>query len=327
MPVMDFKLFAISKKDDKSIASGFDHAERTGDNTFSIFFIDGTHVDLRIPLPEDGVAIVDVKIDENSHLICTMSDGTKIDAGEFENNAVLSEDLKATVEIGTVSSGKIYPKNTKLEKIIRDILIKEEAPTVALTLNPTKVLYDIVSETLSTIGMIANVTQKTYPPTKVTYSINNVVVNEKNITAGGSYGYSHNFASPVNTEQIIKVTVTDGKMSSSATKTIKFVGKSYYGICDSDIGTPTEAQIKALANNELKDVKALTYSGITTDFGKVCYAYPKDFGALTSIKDPVNNYNYTDSFSRSTVVIDGIDYFVYTQTEPSGADDVKLTFA
>ena len=63
------------------------------------------------------------------------------------------------------------------------------------------------------------------------------------------------------------------------------------------------------------------------DFGKVVYAYPKEFGALTSIKDTVNNLNYTDSFSKTTVTVDGIDYLVYTQTDPSAADGIKLVFA
>lgn len=274
-----------------------------------------------------GVGIKAVEIDTDNHLVVTYTDDTTYDAGELPNSSKLEEDLTATIEIGSVKSGKKYVKGTPLEDVIRDILIKVEAPTVTLTLSPTKVLYDVVTETLSTIGMIANVTQKTNPVKKVTYSINGVVVNERDITNSGQYGYSHNYASPVNTEQVLKVTVTDGELSSSATKTIKFVARSYYGVVDSSIGTPTEAQIKGLTNNELKDTKALTYSGITTDFGKVCYAYPKDFGALSSIKDPVNNYDYTASFSRSTAVIDGIDYYIYIQTVASGADDVKLTFA
>ena len=31
--------YVLQMKGDKSIASGFDHATRTGDNTFSIYFI------------------------------------------------------------------------------------------------------------------------------------------------------------------------------------------------------------------------------------------------------------------------------------------------
>ena len=36
----------------KGLASGFDHATKTGDNTFDIYFKDGSHVSLTIPQPE-----------------------------------------------------------------------------------------------------------------------------------------------------------------------------------------------------------------------------------------------------------------------------------
>ena len=80
---MDKKVFAISKKDDKSIASGFDHAQRTGNNTFSVYFTDGSKVDLLIPLPadgvdgKDGVSISDAKIVDDK-LVVTLSDGTEL---------------------------------------------------------------------------------------------------------------------------------------------------------------------------------------------------------------------------------------------------------
>ena len=61
--------------------------------------------------------------------------------------------------------------------------------------------------------------------------------------------------------------------------------------------------------------------------GKVYYAYPTSFGALTSIKDLVNNLNYTTSFTQSTVSVDGMDYYVYLQIDPAAATNVELTFA
>lgn len=38
----------------KSFASGFDHATQTSDTTFTIFFKDGSKIDLAIPVPKDG---------------------------------------------------------------------------------------------------------------------------------------------------------------------------------------------------------------------------------------------------------------------------------
>ena len=78
--------YGLSQSEIKKVASGFDHAERTGDNTFSIFFIDGSQVDLTIPLPsdgkdgengKDGISIVDTRQTDNTHFVCVLSDGTE----------------------------------------------------------------------------------------------------------------------------------------------------------------------------------------------------------------------------------------------------------
>jgi len=256
-----------------------------------------------------------------------MSDSSTIDAGELDNNDYLDEDLTATVNIGTVTSGKKYPKGTKIETILRDILIKEEPPSVTINLNPSATLYDVVNDTVSEVVITGVVVKKTYNPTLITFYVNNTVVHEKAISDGGNVSYSYKPATPTNQDMIIKVVVSDGKLQGTATKNIKFVGKSYYGVIDASVGTPSEAQVKALANNTLKDVKGLTYSHITIDYGKVVYAYPQSFGALTSIKDTINNINYNDSFSRTAFKVDGIDYYVYTQTDPSASDDVQIVFA
>ena len=72
--------YALQVKGDKSIASGFDHATRTGDNTFSIYFIDGSKVDLTIPLPsdgQDGISITGVNDIGNGKFTLLFSDGSE----------------------------------------------------------------------------------------------------------------------------------------------------------------------------------------------------------------------------------------------------------
>lgn len=315
------------------VASGFDHAVRTGDNTFSIFFIDGSKVDLTIPLPkdgEDGLGIDNVEIDADKHLIVTFTDGTTHDAGLLTTQTALEEDLTATVEIGSVTNGKKYLKGTSLEKIIRDILIKEVAPSVTLTLAPSDALYDITGDGVDSIKLTAKVTKGTYEPKKIEFYVGTTKVFEENITSGAtSFSYDYVPATPIKENTTFKAVVTDSKatpMSGQTTKTIKFVGQSYYGLVASDTGAPTDVQIKAL-NKTLKDVKGYVYKNIICDFNKVVYAYPSEFEALTSIKDIENNINYTNSFTRTTVKVDGIDYYCYTLTEPTGADGVDITFA
>ena len=90
---------------------------------------------------------------------------------------------------------------------------------------------------------------------------------------------------------------------------------------------PTEAQIKALQNFTLKGVKGFKYNDISFDYNKVVYAYPASFGDLESIKDVENNVNYTNSFTKTNVTVDGITYVYYTQNDASQAVAINLTFA
>lgn len=274
----------------------------------------------------DGISVKDAVI-RDYHLIITLSDDTEIDAGEIGTSAELSEDLTATVAIGSVTVGKKYTKGTALEMLIRDILIKVEAPAVALSLVPNTSVYDIVNETLSNVTLKAVVTKKTYATKTVKFYAGDTLLDTQDISDGGTFTYNYTPATPIKATTIFKAVVEDveGNSSESAV-TVSFVGKSYYGVVEPTVGEPTEAMIKALGST-LKTYKGYVYKNITCDYNKVVYAFPASFGALASIKDVENNINYTNSFTRITVSVDGISYYVYTQTDPSGADGVNLTFA
>lgn len=83
---MDKKVFAISKKDDTSIATGFKTAYSNGDGTYTVEFIDGTKV-VTAPIKGDkgdgGIGIKNVTINADGHLIVTMTDDTEVDAGKI----------------------------------------------------------------------------------------------------------------------------------------------------------------------------------------------------------------------------------------------------
>ena len=78
---MDIVTYALCKKIASAAASGIEsmHVEGT---TLYIETKDGEILEVNFPVPEDGVSITDVDIDSNHHLICTMSNGETIDAGE-----------------------------------------------------------------------------------------------------------------------------------------------------------------------------------------------------------------------------------------------------
>lgn len=102
--------YGASKNKIESVASGFDHATKTGDNTFSIYFIDGSRIDLTIPLP-DGVG--NLEIDADGHLICTLTDGTVIDSGELPSASI----SKLTdVDLSTLNDGDTLVYNATSNK-------------------------------------------------------------------------------------------------------------------------------------------------------------------------------------------------------------------
>lgn len=304
----------------------------------------------------DGESIVSIEIDANNRLKCTLTDGAvivtnpldlsaeKIDYTNaevsgvsnvqqaldklFEGGGVLKEEIVSTVAIGSVTVGKRYPVGTSLEDIIRDILVQYKTPAVAITLTPDTALYDVVSETLPTTKITANVIKQTSEIAKVDFYVGNTLVNSitTDVADGGVFNYNYTPPENVNKNTTFKVVVTDVENGvGNTSKTVKFVAHTYFGtIGEADV--LDEVAVKAM-DKVLKDSKAYLWSGITVDFGKVVYCYPSSFGALSSIKDMVNNINYTNSFERTTMTIDNIEYYVYTQIDASNADNVELTFA
>lgn len=276
---------------------------------------------------KNGVGITAAEVDANGHLIFTMSDGETIDCGEVGGDAKLKESLTATESIGNVTSGKTYPAHTELETIIRDMLIKYFPPAVTITTDPATKLYDIVTDKINAIQLKAAVTKKTEDVTKVSFYRGNTLLNEitSGVTAGGNFTYNYTPDVPIDSDVTFKATATDGQQQNTSTVTIKFVGRSYYGICDASVTEPDETVIKS-GSNTLKDTRNFKYTGITTEWGKVFYAYPKSFGALTYIKDDINNINYWESFTATEVQVDGILYYCYTLNEATAADDNEITF-
>ena len=287
---------------------------------------DGSQHTVQFDQPSDGISVEGLNIDENNHLICILSDGSEIDAGEFPSNKpVLEQRLTPNIFMGSVKNN--YPVGTSLEEIIRDILTEKNPPALAVNLNPSTQLYNAVSDVIDYLKINAVVTKKTNDIAKIEYYINNTLVNtvSEGCSSGGTFPYSYN--TPINDNTVIKVVATDIEgLSSTISKKIEFYPPIYYGIINANISEPTEVMIKTL-NSKLQNTKVFTYSGITTDWGKVCVCIPKVLGTISSIFDTVNNLSYNSSFSTITVNVDGFDYSVLTQIDPSAANGVTLKFS
>ena len=58
---------------------------------------------------------------------------------------------------------------------------------------------------------------------------------------------------------------------------------------------------------------------------RTCYMYPKDFGKLTTIKD-ANNFEYINSYTLTERTINGVNYYIYTLTDPVTITNFKQSF-
>lgn len=250
---------------------------------------------------------------------------TALDLLFEEGGGVLEEEINPNVSMGSVKAN--YPVGTPLEVIIRDMLQEKISPTVSVSINPNKTLYDIVSESVTSLTINATTTKKTNPIAKVEFYVNGALKHTvtTNVANGGTVPYIYN--TEIKETTIIKVVVTDSEgLSATQSKTITFVGRSYYGYIEPDVEV-SEAVIKTLQHNVLQNTKALTYSGITCTYHRIVYCYDKAFGELSTIIDPINNFSYNNSFEKKTITVDGIEKLCYVLIQPTGADDVTVKFS
>lgn len=240
-----------------------------------------------------------------------------------KTDSELEAPLTPNVQMGTLKSS--YPKGTPLEEIIRDMLTEELPPVVTMSISPSGTLYDVVNDSISSLTINTTVTKKTYDVASIKYYVNDTLVKENtNCANGGSYPYIYN--TTIDETSVIKVVVTDIKgKTAAATKTITFIGNSYYGIVEPTTSTVSEATIKTL-NKNLKNTNDFVYSNISCEYNKIVYCYPSELGKLSTIADEKNSFNYMESFECQNVTVDGIPYYAYVLIEPTGVDSAEITF-
>lgn len=239
------------------------------------------------------------------------------------------------ITIGGIKKNQAF-NNATMQEMFDILLHPYEKPTMTLGINPAKTIYDKVAETLASITINANITKKTENIKEVRFYVDNVLVNTDTAHPNGDFvSYTHTFTSPTNTTFNVKIECEDIKGATSkvsANTNIYFVGKSYYGVVESN-GSPfavTEDLIKGLSKTEVKIKKALTYKNINATFGRIVYAYPKNLpsgGALTSIKDQGTGWSVFDSYTSQEITIDGITYLCYYMIDAGGFDGVTMIFA
>lgn len=231
-------------------------------------------------------------------------------------------DLTA-VTVGGLNSGSSVKDKTTME-VLESILFPYQKPTVSFAISPSTTIYES-GTTVSSIIFTINVTKKSndiqsikvYDGSTLLTTITSGVAN------GGTFTYTYSCNITSNTT--LKVEVSDGTSTVSATKNITFANKSYYGFV-ADGTTVNETVIKALQNNVLKTSKALNYTGINCTDSKIVYAYPQNQGLLSSILDG-SGFDYIDSYDCTNITVNGVNYNVYVMIDPTTLDGFTQKFA
>lgn len=121
-----------------------------------------------------------------------------------------------------------------------------------------------------------------------------------------------------------RVEATKGGVTKTGSVSAVFVNPSYFGVVESNF-TPTPEGIQGLSSGEIiKNIKTYNTSAFNQNAQKNCYAYPKVFGALTSITDGKNEF--INSYTRSELEVNGEMYYVYVLSEASTVSNYSLQF-
>lgn len=121
-----------------------------------------------------------------------------------------------------------------------------------------------------------------------------------------------------------RVEATKEGVTKTGSVSAVFVNPSYFGVVESNF-TPTPEGIQGLSSGEIiKNSKTYNTSVFNQNAQKNCYAYPKVFGALTSITEGKNEF--INSYTRSELEVNGEMYYVYVLSEASTVSNYSLQF-
>lgn len=121
-----------------------------------------------------------------------------------------------------------------------------------------------------------------------------------------------------------RVEATKDGVTKTGSVSAVFVNPSYFGVVESNF-TPTTEGIQGLSSGEIiKNSKTYNTSAFNQNAQKNCYAYPKVFGALTSITEGKNEF--INSYTRSELEVNGEMYYVYVLSEASTVSNYSLQF-
>lgn len=249
---------------------------------------------------------------------------------EMNQLATLESSVTSNLAVGAIASGTTIPLGTTFTEFVQKLLITEIAPTISFSLTKSgNVVYgSSYTETLTV--NISNMGTAKKIKTIAWYEGDTLKQTDTiDSSTTGSHTYTMSSATTDTTTFKAVVTYTksdDSDTSVTKTSSISFYYNKFYGAVD-DLA-PSEATVEALTS-VLGTSKGGTYS-FTVTAGRICYAYPKSLGTISSIKDG-NGFSLFDSFTREEVSYTqngaSVPYYRYVLTDATSVSSYSVTFA
>ena len=258
--------------------------------------------------------------DERKDKVYYVYDDNEGYEGGGSSDKFTRDDL-TTVTVGGLNSGSSVKDKTTME-VLESILFPYQKPTVSFTISPSTKIYES-GTTVSSITFTIITTKKSndiqsikvYDGSALLTTITSDVAN------GGTFTYSYSCSISSNTT--LKVEVSDGTSTVSATKNITFVSPYYYGASSNDLNSITSADILSMT----KDVTAKGNKNykFTCNNEYCVFIYPKSYGLLSSILDS-NNFENLYSWENGEIIIDSTSYYVYETNIKVTCDNFAYRF-
>lgn len=243
-------------------------------------------------------------------------------------DAKLSEDITSNTACGAAPASTLFKKDTEFTEFAKMLLIKEIAPTITFSATNSGLQRKGTTVNSTVLKVVVN-SVGTGTPTSIEFYSGSTLLDTQSYIAGTST-YQFTSSDPITSNLTVKGVLiydkADGTSSSvNVTKQFTFVDPSFYGSTVIDQATITDVDVSALFTT-LSQSKGFTYNSVNANDEYVVYAYPKSYGALSSIKD-ANGFDATASFNRSTLTINSVDYYVYETKNKATLSGYKYIFA
>jgi len=260
---------------------------------------------------------------------------TKATSSSSGGSSTIDEDIVATIDVGGIYSGKQISSGTTLTDFAKSLLVKPEDADVVITTNPSSLIFE-KGTAVDSLSVTVNVTVPEGGNDIVKISIKNgdEVLSEVENQTSLSYDL---IAITDNSIFTIEITDNTGYVTTREL-VITFVNPYYYGVID-DLNqinlqdltkvvkelNSTNLKIVTDKDGAIKIINPTSEQNVvfTADNQYLVILINKEENPLSDIND--GNFSNIDSFNRTEVNLDSVDYYMYTSEVPVTCNNYKYT--